>query len=203
MKSPIKELFVSAILYLPLCFFIWFYAAPVLVMPAKWLASMVMQLWQNDLFNGIDQQQFIFHVQTLIFPQGYNAQDAKLAVLDVIVNPMKYGYGLAVFAGLVVSVPNLKLSIKLLQLTIGYIVINVVQANGVFWETCKSLLYSGGGDALHAINDTGINHNLVAAMYQMSYLILPAVVPIVIWVLLNRRFIEEITQYNNRAGQQN
>ncbi len=195
MKSPIRELFVSALLYLPLCFFIWFYAAPVLVMPAKWLAEMMLQLWQADLFNGIEQQQYLFQVQTLIFPQDYNGQDAKLAVLDVTVNPMKYGYGLAVFAGLVISVPKLKLKYKLIQLAIGFAVISLIQANGVFWETCKSLLFSGG-DAFKAINDTGISHNLVVAMYQMSYLILPAVVPIVIWVLLNRHFIEEITQYN-------
>jgi len=193
MKSPIKELFVSAVLYLPLCFFIWFYAAPLLVLPAKYLASTVMQLWQADLFNGIEQHRFLFHVQTLIFPQDYNGQDVKLAVLDVTVNPMKYGYGLAVFAGLVVSVPDLSLKSKLLKLMIGYVVVNVIQANGVFWETCKSLLFSGGGDAFHAINDTGISHNLIAAMYQMSYLILPAVIPIVVWVLLNKRFIEEIT----------
>jgi len=196
MKSPIKELFISAVLYLPLCFFIWFYAAPVLVMPAKWLAATVMQLWQAELFNGIEQQQYLFHVQTLIFPQDYNGQDAQLAVLDVTVNPMKYGYGLAVFAGLVISVPNLKSKSKLVQLAIGFSVISLIQANGVFWETCKSLLFSGGDEAFQAINNTGISHNLVAAMYQMSYLILPAVVPIVIWVLLNRCFIEEITQYN-------
>ncbi len=203
MKSPIKELFVSALLYLPLCFFIWFYAAPLLVMPAKWLAAMVMQLWQPDLFNGIEQQRFMFHVQTLIFPQDYNGQAAKLAVLDVTVNPMKYGYGLAVFSGLAVSVPNLTLIAKLIQLIVGFMVISLIQANGVFWETCKSLLFSGGGDAFQAINDTGISHNLVAAMYQMSYLIIPAVVPIVIWVFLNRCFIEEITQYNKGLDKQN
>lgn len=203
MKSPIKELFVSALLYLPLCFFIWFYTAPLLVMPAKWMASWAMQLWQEGLFNGIEQQQFLFQVQTLIFPESFNAQDAKLAVLEVTVNPMKYGYGMAVVAGLVISTPNLKLQTKLLQLVIGYTVISVIQANGVFWETCKSLLFSGGGDAFRAINETGISHDLVAAMYQMSYLILPAVVPIVIWVLLNRCFIEEITQYNKRLDKQN
>ena len=198
MKSPIRELFVSALLYLPLCFFIWFFAAPVLVLPAKWLAAWVMQLWQADLFNGIEQQSFLFQVQTLIFPQGFDAQDTKLAVLEVTVNPMKYGYGLALFAGLVVSIPNLRLSTKLIQLAVGFIVTSVLQANGVFWETCKSLLFSGGGDAFQAINDTGISHDVVAAMYQLSYLILPAVVPIVLWVLLNRSFIEKITQYNER-----
>ncbi len=203
MKSPIKELFISALLYLPLCFFIWFYAAPLLVMPAKWLAMMVMSMWQDDLFNGIEQKQFLFYVQTLIFPQNFNQQDTQLAVLDVMVNPMKYGYGLAVFSGLVISMPNLRVGIKLIQLFIGFMVVSLIQANGVFWETCKSLLFSGGGDAFQAINETGISHNLVAAMYQMSYLILPAVVPVVIWVLLNRSFIEDITLYNKGTDHEN
>ncbi len=195
MKSPIKELLVSAVLYLPLCFFIWFYAAPLLILPAKWLASWALQMWQADLFNGISQQQFMFQVETLIFPQSQLGESSKLAVLDVTVNPLKYGYGLALFVGLVISVPDLKLKTRFLQIVAGYVLISLIQANGVFWETCKSLLFSGG-DAFQAINATGISHDLVAAMYQLSSLILPAVLPIVAWVLLNRRFIEEITQYN-------
>ncbi|MCX7552629.1 hypothetical protein OS175_01960 [Marinicella sp. S1101] len=197
MKSPIKELFFSALLFLPLCFFIWFFAASVWVLPVKWLADAVLSAWQPDLFNGITQQQFLFQVQTLIFPQDFAGQSAQLAVLDVTVNPMKYGYGLAVFSGLVISVPDLSMSKRVVQLMIGFAVVSVVQANGVFWETCKSLLFSGGGDAFAAIDATGISHNLVAAMYQMSYLIFPAVIPIVLWVLLNRQFIEKITQLND------
>lgn len=196
MKSPIKELFFSALLFLPLCFFIWFFAASVWVLPVKWMADSILSAWQPDLFNGITQQQFLFQVQTLIFPQDLVGQSAQLAVLDVTVNPMKYGYGLAVFSGLVISVPNLSLVKRVVQLLIGFLVVSVVQANGVFWETCKSLLFSGGGDAFAAIDATGISHNLVAAMYQMSYLIFPAVIPIVLWVLLNRQFIEKITQLN-------
>ncbi len=196
MKSPIKELLLSALLFLPLCFFIWFFAAAIWVVPVKWLASLGLSWWQPDLFNGIEQQQFLFHVQTLIFPQGFVSENAQLAVLDVTVNPMKYGYGLAVFTGLVISVPDLKLKTRLIQLLIGFAVVTIIQANGVFWETCKSLLFSGGGDAFEAINATGISHDLVAAMYQMSYLIFPAVVPIIVWVLLNRQFIEKITQFN-------
>lgn len=196
MKSPIKELLLSAILYLPLCFFIWFFAATILLLPVNWLSELIFNIWQPDLFNGIEQQSYLFHVQTLIFPQEFVGQDSKLAVLDVTVNPMKYGYGLAVFSGLVISVPGLTLRTRAIQLMIGYIAICLIQVSGVFWETCKSLIYSGGDDAFEAINATGISHNLVAAMYQMSYLILPAVVPIVIWVLLNRQFIEKITQFN-------
>ncbi|WP_223787077.1 exosortase H-associated membrane protein [Marinicella meishanensis] len=200
MKSPIKNLFISAVLFLPLCFFLWFFAASVLVLPVKWLAAGVMQWWQPDLFNGIIQQQFMFQVQTLVFPENLANASQQLAVLEVTANPMKYGYGLPLFAGLVLSVPDIGTKHRALQLLLGYVVMCLVQANGVFWDTCKSLLFSGGGEAFAAIDATGISHNLVAAMYQLSYLIVPAVVPILLWVLLNRRFIEAITQYNGEQG---
>jgi hypothetical protein len=197
MKSPIKELLLSAVLYLPLCFFIWFYAAALLVMPVSWLAEFALLSWQNDLFNGISQNSFMFQVETLIFPRDQmGATGTQVAVLDVSVNPMKYGYGLAVFTGLVLSLPNASARQKLFQLLAGYLLVVLVQANGVFWETCKSLLFSGSEAAFAAINDTGISHNLVAVMYQMSYLILPAIIPIMAWVLMNRGFVEEITKYN-------
>src|SRR5690554_3123651 len=192
MKSPIKELLVSSVLYLPLCFFIWFTAATLLVLPVHYLAEWILTSWQPDLFNGISQSRFVLTVETLIFPQQqFAGQEDKLAVLDVTVNPMIYGYGLAVFSGLTISVPVLSYKKKILHILVAYLVTCLIQTNGVFWETCKSLLFSGG-DAFVAIDATGINHNLVAAMYQMSYLIIPAVVPIVLWIVLNRQFIEQL-----------
>ena len=188
---------VSSVLYLPLCFFLWFYSATLLVLPVKWLAEFLLLLWQPDLFNGITQSSFLFQVETLIFPKDQmGAVGTQVAVLDVSVNPMKYGYGLAVFAGLVLSLPNASTRNRILQILVGYVLVVLVQTSGVFWETCKSLLFSGSEAAFTAINDTGISHNLVAVMYQMSYLILPAIVPVVAWVLLNRRFVEQITNYN-------
>ena len=192
MKSPIKELLVSSVLYLPLCFFIWFTAATLLVLPVHYLAEWILTSWQPDLFNGISQNRYLLNVETLIFPQqAFSGQAGKLAVLDVTVNPMIYGYGLAVFSGLTISVPVLSHAKKITQIFMAYGVVCLVQTNGVFWETCKSLLFSGG-DAFEAINATGISHNVVAAMYQMNYLILTPVVPIVLWIILNHKFIETL-----------
>ena len=197
MKSPIKELLVSSVLYLPLCFFIWFTAATLLILPVHYLAEWLLTTWQPDLFNGINQTRHVLTVETLIFPaQQFAGQDDKLAVLDVTVNPLVYGYGLAVFAGLTISVPELSHKKKIAHILIAYGVVCLLQANGVFWETCKSLLFSGG-DAFEAINATGINHNLVAAMYQLSYLILTPVVPVVLWIVLNQKFIERLIEWRD------
>ncbi|MCF6317756.1 MAG: hypothetical protein L3J83_00505 [Proteobacteria bacterium] len=193
-NAIIKHLLFSTVLFLPLCFFIWFYASSLLVIPVKYLLQFILSIWQADLFNTVTQNQYLFTIETLIFPSTtFAGQGDKLAVLDVTVNPMLYGYGLAVISGLVVSVPGLKNTTRFLQIFIGYIVVVLIQTFGVFWEMVKHLLFQAGPDASQAILDTGLTANLVALMYQMSYLIIPAVVPIAYWIIMNTDFIGEIT----------
>jgi len=196
-KSIIKHLLFSTALFLPLCFFIWFYASGLLVIPVKYLLQFVLSIWQPDLFNAITQNQYLLNIETLIFPSTtFAGQGDKLAVLDVSVNPMLYGYGLAVIAGLVVSVPDMKTSKRIWQIFFGYVLIIFIQACGSFWEMIKHLTFEGGPDAHQAIMDTGLGVNVIALMYQMSYLIFPAVLPIAYWIIVNNKFIGDITGLN-------
>jgi hypothetical protein len=193
-KAIIRDLLFSTALFLPLCFFIWFYASGLLVIPVKYLLQMILSLWQPELFNAVTQHQYLLNIETLIFPSTtFAGQGDKLAVLDVTVNPMLYGYGLAVISGLVVSVPNLKTSKRVLQIIMGYVLIIFIQTFGSFWELLKHLVFEAGPDAQQAILDTGLGNNTIALMYQMSYLIIPAVVPIAYWIITNNNFIGEIT----------
>ena len=197
-RSPIKDLLIGALLYMPLCFGLWFYAAALLVLPVKWLTNLALEWWQPALFNGIEQQNFLLQIQTLITPKSVTLSPGQVAIVEVAVNPMKYGYGLAGIGGLVLAVPELKTKQRLMQFVLGYLLVCLIQANGVFWEAIKSLLFSGG-EVFAAIDATGINHNLVVAMYQMAYLIVPAVLPVIFWVAFNKPFIVAITRYNTKG----
>jgi len=196
-KTIIKDLLVSSVLFLPLCFFIWFYASSLLVIPVRYLLQFVLSVWQSDLFNAVTQNQYLLNIETLIFPSmEFAGQDGRLAVLDVKVNPMLYGYGLAVITGLVVSVPNLSKLTRILQIFFGYILIIFIQTFGSFWEMLKHLIFESGPDAQQAILDTGLGPNIIALMYQLSYLIVPAVLPVAYWIIVNNKFIGEITGLN-------
>lgn len=140
----------------------------------------------------------MFVVQTWIeSSQGLKA-DGTAGFINIDVNPMLYGYGLAVISGLVVSVPDLSVAMRTLQLFIGYVVVVLLQAFGSFWQALKILLFSAGEDAQQAILATGIEPELVAGLYQLSYLILPAVIPIVTWILMNRQFIMSLTHFRRQ-----
>jgi hypothetical protein len=196
-KIIIKDLLISSVLFLPLCFFIWFYASSLLVIPVKYLLQFILSIWQPDLFNAVTQHQYLLNIETLIFPEmKFAGQGDKLAVLDVTVNPMLYGYGLAVITGLVISIPELKRSHKIWQIFFGYVVIVCIQTFGTFWEMVKHLAFTAGPDAKNAILDTGLGPNFIALMYQMSYLIIPAVLPVAYWIIVNNKFIGQITGLN-------
>ncbi len=193
-KTIIRQLLLSTVLFLPLCFFIWFYASSLLVVPVKYLLQGILAWWQPDLFNHISQSHYWLNVETLIFPsQTFQGQEEKLAVLEVTVNPMLYGYGLAVISGLVVSIPELKTANRVMQIALGYVLVVFIQTFGSFWELIKRLLFESGTDAQQAILETGLNHNFIALMYQLSYLIIPAVVPVAYWIIMNNKFISQIT----------
>ena len=167
----------------------------------KYLLQFILSVWQPELFNGVSQHHYLLNIETLIFPsETFAGQGDKLAVLDVTVNPMLYGYGLAVISGLVVSLPELKTSKKAIQIFFGYILVILIQTFGSFWEMIKHLAFEAGPDTSQAILNTGLDINIVALMYQMSYLIFPAVVPIAYWIIMNNKFISEITGLNNNMG---
>lgn len=196
----IRSVFLSALLFLPLCFFLWFVVASALVMPVKGLLSLVLTAWQPDLFNGVTQFKYLLSVETLIFPsQTFAGQGDKLAVLDVSVNPMIYGYGLAVLSGLVLSLNSLSMKQKAFQIILGYLLVVLIQVNGCFWECLKHLVFNAGNDAQMAILDTGLSSNVIALLYQMSYLIFPAILPVVLWIIMNLSFISEITGFQVKS----
>ncbi len=200
-KTVIKEMLISAILYLPISFFVWFYASALLVIPVKYLLQAVLTLWQPELFNAVTQHQYLLSIETLIFPsETFAGQGDKLAVLDVSVNPMLYGYGVAVISGLVLSVPGLKWTKVIFQIVLGYFVVVLVQTFGSFWEMMKHLMLEAGPDVSHAILETGISPNIMALMYQLSYLIFPAVIPVAYWIIMNNVFIGEITGLDKKQA---
>ena len=200
-KSMIRQLIVHTLLFLPFCFFIWFYASSLLIVPVKYLLQFVLSMWQADLFNAVTQNQYMLTIETLIFPNTtFSGQGDKLAVLDVIVNPMIYGYGIAVISALIMSTPNIKTGKKVIQIAIGYALVVLIQTFGSFWELLKHLIFSAGPDAQTAILDTGLSPNFIALIYQMSYLILPSVVPIAYWIIINNNFISEITGLKSKSA---
>jgi len=193
-KEQIKELFILSALWLPLGFFLWFYFSEQLVKPAGWLSGWLLSTFLPNAIEGINQVSFKFEIETLI-PHDQLVQ-GRVALLTFDVNPMIYAYGVPLFFGLVMATPPLTALQRALQIFIGYTLLIGVQVWGVCWEVLKDLALNFGVLGAQAVAETGLPTTLIALCYQLGYLILPPVIPLVIWILLNKKFLETIALPN-------
>lgn len=205
--SPIREFALKAVLWLPLCFVIWFWLAPLWVQPAVLLAKQVLLGVWGDLFTDVAQGAeildatgkviaragYLVRLTTAIMvtvPAGPNGPGG-VGVLEPTLNPMVYAYSLPLFSGLAMATP-LATRRRLLQMLIAFVVIWTSQAFGIVAESLKTVAFDSGASGAAAIARAGLAPNAVALAYQFGYLILPAVVPVALWIGLNRAFIEQL-----------
>ncbi|MFU8878390.1 MAG: exosortase H-associated membrane protein, partial [Wenzhouxiangellaceae bacterium] len=187
--NPVKEMFLLAALYLPLAFFLWFsFGSALMWLPGRLAELALTGIWP-DLFAGIVQLGQQFEVQTEI--RMSRMVEGQVALLNTVINPMIYAWGMALIFGLVLATP-LSGKRRLVQLLIGYLAVAVVTAFGVFWETWRDLAFLLGPEAAQAVAERGPPLTLIALLYQLGYLMLPAITPVAAWILMNRPFLEQL-----------
>ena len=116
--------------------------------------------------------------------------------IEPTINPMVYGYALPLFAGLVLATP-LRVRQRLAQLAVGFPLIWLAQAFGAISESLKTVAIDAGPLGAEAAARAGLSLNLIALCYQFGYLILPSLVPAVLWIVCNRTFIEQLIRRDN------
>jgi hypothetical protein len=185
----LKLFLLNTVLWLPLSFFFWFQWAGLFVTPVQLLTDLALAGLLDEQFRDLSRSGFVLLIEIY-----YKAPDGT----RLMINPMIYGYGLPVLAGLVISTPN-SIRQRMFQILFGYTAIVLVQSWGTVAEVLKNLTFGLGPEGRLVMEQVGISPTLVALFYQFGYLILPAVVPIALWILMNRRFFEGIISSANQA----
>jgi hypothetical protein len=200
----------SALLWLPLMFFLCFWFAAPLVWPVIQIAKLVLLKAWPQLFTAVTQGADLLDAQGRVLGHpGYLMQlstsvmvnvapagaAAKFGFIEPTVNPMVYGYSLPLLVGLVMATP-LAASRRVVQCAIGIALIWVAQAFGVVSESLKAVAIDAGALGADAAHHAGLSLNLIALCYQFGYLILPSLLPALLWIAANRRFIETLTRRN-------
>ncbi len=207
--NPIREFALKALLWLPLSFVIWFWLAPVWVLPAVQIAKHVLLVFWGDLFSGVVQggelldaaghvvarANYLVTLTTQVMVSVPPSADGPggVGLLEPTLNPMVYAYALPLFAGLAMATP-VSTRRRLLQFAIAFAVIWISQAFGIVAESLKVLAFDAGDSGAAAIAHAGLAPEMIALAYQFGYLVLPAVVPVALWIGLNRDFIELLTR---------
>lgn len=189
-QADIRRFGLVALLWLPLSFFLWFQYGSPLSWPVVQMARLALTGGWPQIFADVALNGRLMDVVTRIYIEQA-AADGRRGIGELIfsLNPMIYGYSLPLFFGLAMATP-LRTRTRLLQVLIAFCVFWIAQAFGVVSETFKLLAFSSIQASNEAFAGTGLSHTLVALCYQFGYLILPAVLPVVLWLGMNRRFIE-------------
>jgi hypothetical protein len=199
--SPIREFGLKAVLWLPLAFVVWFWAAPLWVWPAMLVAKQVLLGHWGTLFESVRLGGELLDAGGRVVAQaGYLVSlgtrvtvDVRGAtgVLEPTLNPMVYAWSLPLFGGLAMATP-LSTGRRMLQFALALAVIWLGQAFGIVAEALKTLAFDAGASGAAAVAQAGLDANAIALAYQFATLVLPAIVPVALWIGLNRAFIETL-----------
>jgi hypothetical protein len=195
----LKAFLLTAVMWLPLAFFLWFLLRSVVVYLPVRLAAWGLITWMPDVFGSITQEYSNAVVVTRFVAEGVqgDAPAGQVGYLSTEVDALMYCYGWPILIALVMATP-LTWRLTFMQLAIGFFVLIPAQALGIAGEIVLQLSYNFGDTVQAAIAANGASQYVIAFWYQFGYLILPPIVPVVAWILMNRRFIEAIAM---RAGE--
>ncbi len=118
--------------------------------------------------------------------------DASLSKqLALIINPLKYSYGLPLFFAL--SFSNYKFSNsaalidKLLKCLLAYLVISLTQVWGISFDIIRHLLFEFNSAYTAHFSFSSLQLTLVSFGSQLGFLLLPSLTPILLWIYLENK----------------
>jgi len=189
-KSPLTRFVVAALAWLPVTFGAWYLLGPVLLWPVRLLVQLVARVGFRDLVGAIEAGgSSVAFITTLKPGEGMGS-----GVVSVDVNMLVYAFGMPLFAALTLAAREAK---WWRTLAIGYAVLVPFVAWGVLADFLKGIAIVAPSAVASQTGFSGLQREMIAFAYQFGSLILPAVVPAVLWVLLHRAFLERLRR---RAG---
>ena len=184
-KSPLTRFVVAAVAWLPVTFGAWYLLGPVLLWPVRLLIQLVARVGFRDLVRAIEAGgSSLAFITTLKPGEGMGA-----GVVSVDVNMLVYAFGMPLFAALTLAAREGK---WWRTLAIGYAVMVPFVAWGVLADFLKGIAIVAPSAVASQTGFSGLQREMIAFAYQFGSLILPAVVPAVLWVLLHRAFLERL-----------
>ncbi len=192
--SPVKSFALKVILWLPLCFAVWYYMKGIVGVPTFFLVDSIMTAWLPDFIKDIEFQGHLLNVVLQFTPPSLpdiQVPEGQVAELVFSVNSLMYGYSIPLYTALILATPDEERA-KWIHWVIGFIILVLAQTWGVSFDILKTLLFRLDASLSSQLGFTPYQKELVALGYQFGYLILPAVTPLVLWIGFHQKFIGEL-----------
>ncbi len=174
----VKGFMLKILVWLPISFVAWYFLTPVIVYIVSFLSKAILLHTTNGAVLNVEQQGHVLHIITrFIAPEENTINKGQLVF---VINAMKYGYGIALFFAMLIATPD-KISNKLQNMYIGFLILLLVQVWGVSFDVMQTLVFKLGIEIADTLGTTAFTREVIALCYQLGYLILPAITPVILW----------------------
>ena len=194
MRHPLTRFVVIVLAWLPVCFAIWYFTAPLLSLPIEWLAIAVTKLGFGDIVTDVEKSGHMISFVTNLRPASATTFTGGKSAVVVDSKSLIYTYGLPLFAALTLAATGLRDAVRLAKLlAIGYLLLLPFQTWGVIADALKQLAITMGPAIASQTGFSPFQREVIAFAYQFGTLILPTVIPAIVWVLTQRPFLERMS----------
>jgi hypothetical protein len=186
---PIHRFLLKVLLWLPVCFMLWYLLADYWLAPIHWAMQSLFVSFLPSVISEVEGQGRLLEVVTrLNAPLGYAAD----SILTFEIQPLVYAYSLPLYAALTLAAPAVSKAAKALYLGLGLLALMPFIAWGTGFDILKHLAFTLSAETASYIDFSGGKKELIGWGYQFGYLILPGVMPLAIWIALHRQFLQEL-----------
>ena len=161
------------LLWLPLCYGVWFLAAPVLLAPAVLMTRAALGLTTPDLIAALYWADGALQVYTRL--------SAGEGHYGFTFDPLAYGYGLVLLAALVLATPAPR---RWASLAIGLMLLQPFIAWGLYFAILRTLL-----EYDPAVLPPGLTEAVQFAA-RIGLLLFAPLTPVLVWGLLERSHLQ-------------
>lgn len=187
-NSPLLPFIIKVILYLPLCYFAWYYFSNNTTVIASYLSEQLLTFFFPDLVLGIEQTGHNLEVIVKATLPAHEIPKGMSPELPISVNPLKYNFGLPLCIALTLASSDTFLK-HLRNSVLCILLLLPIQVWGIYFDFLKSIFIQTPSHLIGNVTLQQWQIEAISISYQTGALILPAVAPIIIWLFLYRNFV--------------
>jgi hypothetical protein len=193
--SVIGGFFIRTLLWLIPSVGIWFWFGDYFSAPISWLSGQSMTALFPTWVYSYEIEGSIVRLFTIIPPPKSSPELSGNLVIEV--SPLAYAFGLPLIAALFLASRARDVWWKL---PFSALMLLPFQAWGVCfkWLMVVGIQYGQSSQPLTHFN--ALHANLIGVGSQMGYLIFPMLVPVMLWLYLERRFVTTVVVDGALAG---
>jgi hypothetical protein len=184
----------KVVLWLPVCFAVWYYMKGVIGVPTFFLVDWVMNNALPEFIKDIEFKGHLLNVVLQFTPPSLpdmKVPEGQVAELVFAVNSLAYGYSIPLYTALILATPGEERA-KWIHWSIGFFILVLVQSWGVSFDILKTLTFRLDTSLSSQLGFSSLQKELVALGYQFGYLILPAVTPLILWIGFHQEFLGKL-----------